>query len=321
MNIKKVKVLFSYTESIVPPRCRKARDQRFHDGEMVVDVREVSPEEAPVALIHTHHDFDGTPLQPAEYRWFEGQFWVNQSVEFRFGEPNGKPLPGLVDARDSGEHAHGAGRYVNKRVMVEYFQSVASSYIVILADRWEPVAEPRYYVDDSGTYGTYITVTHSFKQHGQRERFFSLKQYVDAKALADRMNREREREEVDATPSDRFQILSPDTLRVNEQEQVEITVFGLRDAALSHDKKRAEHHLMEVRIRVPKDVIDSKDHLDIASRRMHEMHDRFPEAVFDEHSPAGRVIIGLREQIEALLGEKASRFSGESETSHQDLDI
>jgi hypothetical protein len=322
MNIKKVKVLFSYTESIVPPRCRKARDQRFHDGEMVVDVREVSPEEAPVALIQTNHDFGGKPLGTAEYRWFEDQLWVNQRVEFRFGESNDKPLGDFIDARDDGANRiHGAGRHATKREVIERFQSEASSYVLIQGERWEPAGEPRYYVDDSSTYGTYVKVAHSFQRHSQRERYFSLKQYADAKALADRMNRERERPEVDATPNDRFQILISDALRVNEQEQVEITVFGLRDAAFSSDKKRAEHHLLEVRIRVPKDVVESRDHLEVASRRMHELHDRFPEAVFDEHSPAGRVIMGMREQIEALLGEKASRFSGESEASHQDLDI
>jgi hypothetical protein len=204
MNIKKVKVLFSYTESIVPPRCRKARDQRFHDGEMVVDVREVSPEEAPVALIQTNHDFGGKPLGTAEYRWFEDQLWVNQRVEFRFGESNDKPLGDFIDARDDGANRiHGAGRHATKREVIERFQSEASSYVLIQGERWEPAGEPRYYVDDSSTYGTYVKVAHSFQRHSQRERYFSLKQYADAKALADRMNRERERPEVDATPRSR----------------------------------------------------------------------------------------------------------------------
>jgi hypothetical protein len=322
MNIAKVKIKFSYTERVIPPRCRNARDQRFHDGEVVVDVREVSREEAPVALIQTRNDYSGKPLEPAEYRWFEGQFWSNKAVEFRFGEPNDPPLAGVVDARDDGvDRTPTSPRRATRLQMVEMFESQASSYVVINGERWEPVGEPRYYVDDSSLHGTYVTVAHSFERHSHRERFFSLKQYAEARSLAERMNRERRREDVDVMPGDQFQIVMPGTIRVNEQEQVEITVFGLRNAGHSGDRKRAEHHLLEVRIRVPKDALEARDHLEVASRKMQELHDHFPEAVFDENSPAGRVIMELREQIAALVAEKASRLSGTTDASVQDLDI
>ena len=46
----KATIKFSYTENIIPPRCRKPRAVKFNDGVITVNIREIKAEDAPVAF-------------------------------------------------------------------------------------------------------------------------------------------------------------------------------------------------------------------------------------------------------------------------------
>ena len=66
---------YSYNHSIVPPRCRLPRTVREHDGLITVEIREIPPEQAPVAIISRNTSDQGH--DPVEYRAFEGCLWTN----------------------------------------------------------------------------------------------------------------------------------------------------------------------------------------------------------------------------------------------------
>ncbi|AET95357.1 hypothetical protein BSFA1_81020 (plasmid) [Burkholderia sp. SFA1] len=310
MNITQTKILFSYTESVTPPKCRKPRDMRFHDGVVDVDIRYVTKDEAPVALVHRKYDYDGkTVLDTAEYRWFEERLWTRMQVEFNFGTLHGPAPAAVIDATASGAHASRNHPYNTAAECRKQFVDWAATFIVIDGEKWEPVDEPRYYVDDESTYGVYVKVHHDFRIHSHRERYFSLRQLSEAKALAQRENRERERDLGDQDIlSDRFEILLPGVIKVNVDEKVEVIVFGLADVNHSQDLRRQEQHLLEVTVVVPKDALASKAHLDIANRSFHEQHDRYPQTIFDEYSPAGQVIMALRQRVKTLMDEKLTKL-------------
>lgn len=71
-------VNYSYVEQIVPLRCRKPRPQRFDDGVVVLNIREVTSEQAPVAIIGVEQDAAGEHThEPVAYHWFDGKLWTN----------------------------------------------------------------------------------------------------------------------------------------------------------------------------------------------------------------------------------------------------
>ncbi|QUN45020.1 hypothetical protein KEH59_01935 (plasmid) [Burkholderia contaminans] len=47
---KLVKVLFLYSQSTIPPGCRKARTEVKRDGEIIVEIASLTSADAPVAL-------------------------------------------------------------------------------------------------------------------------------------------------------------------------------------------------------------------------------------------------------------------------------
>lgn len=115
----KVKILFSYTELIIPKGCRKARNVSFDDGEVTIDVKEISAADAPVAILATS-ERDSKPFT-VEYRWWKGRLWT--SLRVSGGVPDShsassadwdyEPLPSVVEL---GEHhrLHNPGIYTDR---------------------------------------------------------------------------------------------------------------------------------------------------------------------------------------------------------------
>jgi len=166
------------------------------------------------------------------------------------------------------------------------------------------------------SYGVRIDVHHDFHIHAKRERYFSLKQFAHARAMADQKNA-RTGGQCNPEPRDKFRIVRPDCIRLNEADKVEVTVFGIKDMAHSDDVKKKDQHLLEVSFSVPADAIASGEHIDIATRKMHEKFDVFPDVVFDEHSPAGAVIMNLRRKLESLINERATMMVTPRDTQNQ----
>ena len=119
----KIDVLYSYTENVIPPRCRNARRTNFDSGIVVVDVREIPPEQAPVALVHTQYGYDMETIQgTAEYRWFEDRLWINKSVGHDFGKAFGSAPARVIDARKSGKHSSMNESYRSSEECQQRFQ-------------------------------------------------------------------------------------------------------------------------------------------------------------------------------------------------------
>lgn len=107
----KVKILFSYTESIIPKGCRKARDVSFDDGEVTINIKDIGAADAPVAIRATGKLDDKTPFT-TQYRWWKDKLWT--SLRVSCGVPDSHtcheadwdyaPLPadGVIDLRNGG---------------------------------------------------------------------------------------------------------------------------------------------------------------------------------------------------------------------------
>lgn len=77
---------FTYTEDIIPPRCRKPRPEKF-EGKFTVEIPSLTEIEAPVAIIETDHD--ASPDVPGgkrctrvrQYRWYNNQLWCDHQID------------------------------------------------------------------------------------------------------------------------------------------------------------------------------------------------------------------------------------------------
>nr|WP_100549880.1 MULTISPECIES: hypothetical protein [unclassified Pseudomonas] len=180
-------VKYSYVEQITPPRCRKPRPQRFDDGVAVLSIREVTAEQAPVAIIGREKNFEtGEYLEPVSYRLFDGRLWTDSTVSGctrRCSERYPAIGPELNLVKDSAMLSHtGLGIYVcvhdGKQGIADYLQGLARDWLIIDGQLCRPAGEPMYVVMTfglSGNHGgTALLTDDHLNPNIRREAYFSL---------------------------------------------------------------------------------------------------------------------------------------------------
>ncbi|NMM01577.1 hypothetical protein HHL24_27020 [Paraburkholderia sp. RP-4-7] len=96
---KFIKVLFVYDESVIPPRCRKPRNELKRDGEIVVEIPDLTEQEAPIALKATGRRLGTGEPWSVDYRWFRDELWVSVNTD-PGGAPHGRSCGGTSDGKD-----------------------------------------------------------------------------------------------------------------------------------------------------------------------------------------------------------------------------
>ena len=90
----KIKGAYTFREEYIPPRCRKPRSKKS-DGVVIVNIKEVTEADAPIAMITTTNEWrkvensthpDGNGLIPVQtaYRWYKNKLYI--PYVDRFGE-------------------------------------------------------------------------------------------------------------------------------------------------------------------------------------------------------------------------------------------
>jgi hypothetical protein len=232
----KVKILFSYFEDVVPPRCRKARSVRFDDGEATIEIKEISAQDAPVAIrangsfIHRRNE-----AYMLEYRWWNGSLW--SSVRIEGVEPNGRTSgkddwdfpawPSVLDLRDdyayvdSYEFAIRCSAHEGRQHVQEYLQEMAKSHILIDGVPYRPAGEPRYVVMTFGLGqnhgGTACMMDAWYNPNISKDRYFSLLDREKAIALAtDIATKRGDTKNLPIKPhGPNWEILLPEAIQVN----------------------------------------------------------------------------------------------------------
>ncbi|MBC3871494.1 hypothetical protein [Undibacterium oligocarboniphilum] len=187
----KIKILFSYVEYIVPPRCRNPRPVRFHDGEIELEVPEIQSDAAPVAIRATYKRDSINPYQ-MEYRWYHNRLWT--AVQCYRGEPQFDK-----ETKDASKYAmysdtidlrskyrlenRDFGMYLsivtNSKVQaIEYLREWAKHQLIIDNIRYQPCGEPHYVVMTFGMGsnhgGTACMIDGYYDQNDCNSSVFSL---------------------------------------------------------------------------------------------------------------------------------------------------
>ncbi len=220
-------VNYSYIEQIIPPRCRNPRPTRFDDGVAVLSIREVTSEQAPVAIIGSEKDYQSDDyLEPVVYRWFEGRLWTNCAVSScsRRRATNYPAIgPTLNLVKDSAVLSDTAlGIYVcareGRQGIAGYLQACTRDWLIIDGQLHRPAGEPMYLVMTfglGGNHGGTALLTDDFLNPNIRvEAYFSLLELEQATEYALKIASERgDTEKVSTESGYKFELLIPEAIK------------------------------------------------------------------------------------------------------------
>lgn len=219
----KVTVRFSYTEDVVPPRCRKPRRTKFHDGELRVNIPEISKEMAPVAIVATRRKSSWQSGYRIEYRWYKNKLWTSVKLA---------DIPSVIDVTEDNrweqyELLWGGDLWDRTKLNAEkYIRSKAKGHLYIDGVHYCQVSEPRYVVNTFGMGrnhgGTAMFVEHRYNPNIGWGRYFSLLELDKAVALATDIATKRG--DTKSLPmrlngGEKFEIRLPEAIRVNPKRQ------------------------------------------------------------------------------------------------------
>ena len=206
MQRKKLKVLFSYTEKIVPKRCRIERPVRFEDGEVTFNIPAVTAEQAPVAIIEN----DGL-----EYRWWNKKLWTR----------GGHVLPDVIDRRsDSTFHEERFYPKTRSEKIKLLKENIGKRILIVDGISYVAAGEPRYYVITFGLGrnhgGTSLSCSYSYNENISKSSYFNLLQRDEAITAATKTAKNRgDTESLPITIEESFKILIPEAIQVNPRKQ------------------------------------------------------------------------------------------------------
>lgn len=198
-----IRVLFNYTESVIPPRCRKPRTLTRDDGKVEIDIPVLSADQAPVAIRASGNFLSRDLAFAYELRWWEGQLWSPVSLG-QSGEPRGRTsgqdnwdwpaLPEVLDLRQGTRNQCYAYEFFgsygsNPRDDVEVeIHAFAKRHIVIEGKPYRAVLEPRYVVMTFGLGanhgGTAVMPANHFNTNIKAENYFGLLELKEALSYA-----------------------------------------------------------------------------------------------------------------------------------------
>ena len=145
----KIQMNIAYTESYIPPRCRKPRNRVVED-KIITTLRETTKMAAPVAFVV--HDYERyLEMTDIEVRHFKGKLYRKR---YNFDEVclNGtEPAPYTVeDLVKKLERRPDYYPYESREESIESARSRAREYLLIDGEVWHVCGEPMYVIQTFG---------------------------------------------------------------------------------------------------------------------------------------------------------------------------
>lgn len=241
----KVTILFSYTEQVIPPRCRNPRLVLKHDGRFEVNILELSPADAPVALKVRKSDTraDGKEMVDVlPYRWAFGKLWTNVRLfncsrsSFVSGQSDWdyRRPPALMDLRSETDARTNGYRFNlclrdihSKQDIQEQITAWAEDHLILkgLPGIWCTAEEPRYVVMTFGLGsnhgGTALMLDAGYNSNISKDRYFNALDYAKAKAEATRVAKQRgdTKSLPISSAHGKIQVLMPEAIRCAPQKE------------------------------------------------------------------------------------------------------
>jgi hypothetical protein len=227
----KITIPYTYTASIIPPRCRKARDVR-QQATMTLTIHDVTAHEAPVAIIA--HDADwkidlGEPTTTV-YRWWRNRLWTRYFSHVNTTwETQGEAAFRAEYEEPLYRHLWDASGYLSQQEQRNKLRRWTQTILFIEGERWQCSGEPRYVVMTFGLghnhglgWGTSLSTATSYNANIPASRYYRIDEYEAAVAAATTVATNRG--DTKALPiaqqePTQYEILRPEALRLRPQRQ------------------------------------------------------------------------------------------------------
>ncbi|MBW4595382.1 MAG: hypothetical protein KME46_21375 [Brasilonema angustatum HA4187-MV1] len=213
---------FTYTENIIPPRCRKPRPKKFQ-GEYTVEIPALSDKEAPVAIIET--DKNAAPemlggerrTRIRQYRWYNNQLWCDHKID-RFKDIEFESIQPVItgygsDYQSLDQHQEQARLWAKSKILVDGIVH-------------KPLrGEPRLLVNrDYFNQKFYVSLERHFDYDVPRFKFsdfYRLDQINEAIAKCHRWFErfQNDKDEVELIIPYEFEIIIPQAIQLNPQAE------------------------------------------------------------------------------------------------------
>lgn len=220
MNKHQVAFTLNFTESYLPPRCRKLR-YRDASMEAVMEFDRISPDEAPLVLCHLDWNCD---TYVKDYRLWKGRLFTRANYSHFHAQKRGwAPVSALND------YMAFIGRSTDRVVgMKEALQTVMDRvHLLIIDDEvWEETGEPRYVIYTFGlghNHGeTCLCIDNSYNSNISKDCYFSALEYEKAVQACVKVALERgDTDSVESVRncSARIEVLDPSVIKLNPQKE------------------------------------------------------------------------------------------------------
>lgn len=233
-----VRIPYTFTTQVVPPRCRKARAQA-QEAHITLTVREVTLDQAPVAFReHTKTWDSGAEAYvptTVEYRWFGKRLWIRDRFRRSCQDPyetqtteafQADPYPYRLDQASAfPDYLTYASQAENRQRLMAWARGI----LFIGGERWTEAEEPRYIVMTFGLghnhgigWGTSLSTDTGYNANIPRDRYYRIDQYPAAVQAATEIATRRG--DTKALPIEgqepaRFEILIPEAVRLRPRRE------------------------------------------------------------------------------------------------------
>lgn len=227
----KITVPYEFTESVMPPRCRKPREVR-KAAEITLQIHEVSDSEAPIAIRHHGQTWNAQHQRVPEiieYRWWNRQLWRLYGFQrVSRGPQETQTIPQFqADHKMPSYCRESYGSKQSRRVGL---MSWARSILFVDGVRWSEATEPRYVVMTFGLghnhgigWGTSLSTDTVYNPNISKDRYFRIDQFEAAVSAASRIAANRGDTKalpiVETQHPDTFDILIPEAVRLKPNKE------------------------------------------------------------------------------------------------------
>lgn len=230
----KIKVKFSYIKNEIPKKCRIPRDVQHNDGLVVCNVKEVTTDEAPVAIIAKGKRRISLALEQDftfDYRFYKAELYASVRMRgaditsFTSGGYNydNPPLPDTIDITDYRYNRFDLPAVQGSEdVVVRAIKRSLKNHLIVDGVFYRKVCEPYYKVCTFGlgnNHGGSALMTDAALSKVKNDRSFSLLQKEEALAKATEVALERG--DTDSVPmlvnGYEYQVLIPEAIKVNRK--------------------------------------------------------------------------------------------------------
>jgi len=179
----KIEAKYTFQESYVPPRCRKPR-YRDVDKTTTVTIKEITSEEAPIALIVTDY---GTRngiwgVCDTPYRWFGGKLY--KLYRHQSGDNTGE-LRTIDNVKyEVSREGSGWPYDATEKKRLSDIRKAAKQFILIDSEIYKRAGEPRYCIYTFGLGhnqgGSSFSIDEHYNENISKERYFNALQRDEA---------------------------------------------------------------------------------------------------------------------------------------------